>query len=178
MLHGRIMRTTLLFAVLVVTSAFGAIGAIQQPDEGGKRLSALLGKWYVEGTQNNGLKSSSNQDCRWSPHGSFMVCEQITTTAAREIRTLTVYSYDSKSGNYSYTAVSDSGAKPTYGTLEIKGTVWTFDGSVENAGKTIQFRTVREFIDATTSNFQIMRSDDGGKQWQTILEAKMQKVGD
>jgi Protein of unknown function (DUF1579) len=172
------MRTTLLFAVLIVTSALGAFAAIQQPDDGGKGLNALLGKWYVEGTQNNGLKSSSNQDCRWSPQGSFMVCEQITKMAAGESRTLTVYCYDSKSGNYSYTAVSGSGAKPTYGALEIRGTVWTFDGSVENAGKTIQFRTVRKFIDAKTSNVQIMRSDDGGKQWQTILEAKMQKVGD
>jgi hypothetical protein len=169
-----------LFAfALALASGLWATGTVQQQDDGSKKLNALLGKWHLEGIQNNnGLKSSSNHDCRWSPHRAFMVCEQITKTAGGERSQLTIYAYDRETGKYSYTAGSGSGAKPTNGVLEIKGAVWTLSGNVESAGKAIQFRTVREFLDAKTSSFQIMRSDDGGEHWQTILEAKMQKISD
>jgi hypothetical protein len=143
-----------------------------------KKLGAFLGKWQTESTFAGGEKVSTKLECRWSPQGAFLVCEQLITMAGADHRQFTVYSYDSKSGNYSYATLSDPGAKPSTGTVEIKGNVWTYDSSFEADGKTTQVRTTNEFTDAKTEVFKVESSDDKGAHWKTMLEGKARKVGD
>ena len=63
-------------------------------------------------------------------------------------RQFTVYSYDGKTGNYSYTTLADPGAKPSSGGIAIKGNLWTYDSSFTANGKTTMIRTTNEFTDA------------------------------
>jgi hypothetical protein len=177
----RLERTfVVVFATaLLVTSAAGAAAQSKtvQADDPVKKLGAFVGKWETEGTFAGGQKASTSLECRWSPQGAYLVCDQLVRMAG-EHRQFTVYSYDGKSGNYSYTTLADPGAKPTSGTVEIKGNLWTYDSSFAADGKTTLIRTTNEFTDAKTEIFKVTSSDDGGAHWKTVLEGKAQKVGE
>jgi hypothetical protein len=109
--------------------------------------------------------------------GGFLVCDQLVNFGGAEHRQFTVYSYDAKAGMYSYTTLSDPGAKPTSGTIGIKGNLWTYNPSSEAQGDKM-FVTTNEFTDPKTEVFKVKTSDDGGVTWKTMLEGKATKIGD
>src|ERR1051326_457746 len=76
----------------------------QQADDPAKKLGAFLGKWKTEGAFANGQKTSTTLECRWSPMGWFLVCDQLLNFGAKN-QQFTVYSYDAKTGTYSYTTL-------------------------------------------------------------------------
>jgi hypothetical protein len=143
-----------------------------------KKLGAFVGKWQTEGSFTSGQKTSTTLECRWSPQGSYLVCDQLVNMGG-EHRQFTVYSYDSKAGKYSYVTLADPGAKPTIGGITIKGNLWTYDDSSFTAnGKTTMIRTTNEFTDPKTEVFKVMSSEDNGATWKTGLQGKAHKVGD
>jgi uncharacterized protein DUF1579 len=146
-------------------------------DDPTKKLGAFVGKWETEGAFANGQKTSTSLECRWSPQGFYLVCDQVVRMAG-EHRQFTVYSYDSKTGNYSYTTLADPGAKPSSGGITIKGNLWTYESSFEAGGKTTMIRTTNEFVDDKTEIFKVASSDDGGAHWKIALEGRARKVGD
>jgi hypothetical protein len=148
-------------------------------DDPTKKLGAFVGKWETEGAFTGGQKTSTSLECRWSPQGSYLVCDQIVRMgAAGDHRQFTVYSYDSKTGNYSYTTLADPGAKPSTGGIIIKGNLWTYESSFEANGKTTMIRTTNEFIDDKTEVFKVASSDDGGAHWKIAIEGKARKIAD
>src|SRR5215475_5389755 len=150
-----------------------------QPDDPTKKLGAFVGKWKTEGAfAGSDNKVSSSLECRWSPQGVFLICDQSVSMAGSIHHQLTAYSYNSKDGNYSYTTVADPGAKPTSGTVEIKGNLWTYTASFENNGKTTQIRITNEFTDPATEVFKVESSTDGGATWKTFLQGVAHKTGD
>ncbi|HET9838474.1 MAG TPA: hypothetical protein VFR84_09585 [Candidatus Angelobacter sp.] len=172
------MRTAKLYFLLMVLMSFCAAQAVQGTDEATRKLGAFVGKWKTEGAFANGQKTSTTLECRWSPMGAFLVCEQIVNMGGGEHRQFTVYSYDATGGTYSYTTLADPGAKPTSGAVEIKGNLWTYNSSFENQGKKTLIRTTNEFTNPKTEIFKVMTSDDGGLTWKMALEGKATKVGD
>jgi len=150
----------------------------QPAEDPAKKLGAFVGKWKTEGAFATGQKTSTSLECRWSPMGAFLVCEQLVNFGGSEHRQFTVYSYDSHAGNYSYTTLSDPGAKPTSGTMEINGNLWTYDSSFTNQGRTTLIRTTNEFTDRKTEVFKVTTSEDGGVTWKSMLEGKAVKVGE
>ena len=146
-------------------------------DDPAKKLGAFVGKWETEGAFAGGQKTSTSLECRWSPQGVYLVCDQLVRMAG-EHRQFTVYSYDSKTGNYSYTTLADPGAKPSTGGITIKGNLWTYESSFEANGKTTMIRTTNEFVDEKTEVFKVASSDDGGAHWKIALEGKARKIGD
>ncbi|HEX3586387.1 MAG TPA: hypothetical protein VH024_10350 [Candidatus Angelobacter sp.] len=151
--------------------------AAKPADDPAKKLGAFVGKWETEGAFASGQKTSTSLECRWSPQGFYLVCDQLVWMAG-EHRQFTVYSYDSKTGNYSYTTLADPGAKPSSGGITIKGNLWTYESSFEAGGKTTMIRTTNEFIDDKTEVFKVASSDDGGAHWKIALEGKARKIGD
>jgi hypothetical protein len=148
-------------------------------DDPTKKLGAFLGKWETEGAFTSGQKTSTRLECRWSPQGSYLVCDQIVKMgAAGEHCQFTVYSYDGKTGNYSYTTLSDPGAKPSTGGITIKGNLWTYDSSFTADGKTTMIRTTNEFTDAKTEVFKVASSEDNGANWKIVLQGMAHKVAD
>jgi len=143
-----------------------------------KKLGAFLGKWETEGAFAGGQKTATTLECRWSPMGSFLVCDQLVNFGGAEHRQFTVYSYDAKAGTYSYTTLSDTGAKPTSGAIEIKGNLWTYNSSFEAQGKKTLIVTTNEFTDPKTEVFKVKTSEDNGVTWKIALEGKAQKIGD
>jgi hypothetical protein len=146
-------------------------------DDPTKKLGAFVGKWETEGAFASGQKTSTSLECRWSPQGVYLVCDQLVRMAG-EHRQFTVYSYDSKTSNYSYTTLADPGAKPSSGGITIKGNLWTYESSFEANGKTTMIRTTNEFVDDKTEVFKVASSDDGGAHWKIALEGKARKIGD
>jgi uncharacterized protein DUF1579 len=143
-----------------------------------KKLGAFVGKWETEGAFASGQKTTTTLECRWSPMGSFLVCDQLVNFGGAEHRQFTVYSYDSKTGNYSYTTLADPGAKPSTGGIVIKGNLWTYDSSFTANGKTTLVRTTNEFTDPKTEVFKVATSEDNGVTWKIGLEGKARKVGE
>lgn len=171
------MRMNRIFAAIAVIALFTSSNAVQTEDPT-KKLGAFLGKWQSEATFAGGDKATSSLECRWSPQGAFLVCEQIVRMGSAETRQLTVYSYNSKDSSYSYTTISVPGGKPTTGGVVIQGNIWTYDFSFEANGKTTQVHNTNEFTDAKTEVFKIVSSDDGGAHWKPMLEGKARKVGE
>jgi hypothetical protein len=148
-------------------------------DDPTKKLGAFVGKWETEGAFTSGQKTSTSLECRWSPQGSYLVCDQIVRMgAAGDHRQFTVYSYDGKTGSYSYTTLADPGAKPSTGGIAIKGNLWTYDSSFTANGKTTMIRTTNEFTDAKTEVFKVASSEDNGANWKIVLQGVARKVAD
>lgn len=146
-------------------------------DDPTKKLGAFVGKWETEGAFTSGQKTSTNLECRWSPQGSYLVCDQLVNMGG-EHHQFTVYSYDSKTSNYSYTTLSDPGAKPNTGGIVIKGNLWTYDSSFTANGKTTLIRTTNEFTDPKTEVFKMATSEDNGTTWKVMLQGVAHKVAD
>ena len=88
--------------IVVALAAVSFIGAKAfQAEDPAKKLGAFVGKWETEGAFTTGQKASTTLECRWSPQGAYLVCDQLVRMAG-EHRQFTVYSYDSKTGTYSY----------------------------------------------------------------------------
>jgi hypothetical protein len=170
------MKTAKLLCLLVVFTGLCAAQTTGPADDATKKLGAFVGKWKTEGAFANGQKTSTTLECRWSPMGWFLVCDQLLNFGAKN-QQFTVYSYDAKTGTYSYTTLSDPGAKPTSGTIEIKGNLWTYDPSSGAQGNKM-FVTTNEFTDPKTEIFRVKTSEDGGVTWKTMLEGKATKVAD
>lgn len=164
-------------AKLTQTTSASATAPTEDPT---KKLGAFVGKWETEGSFTSGQKTSTTLECRWSPQGSYLVCDQLVRMGAGgEQRQFTVYSYNSKAGNYSFTTIADPGAKPTTGGITIKGNLWTYDDSSFTAdGKTTMFRTTNEFTDPKTEVFKMATSDDNGATWKTMIQGVARKVAD
>ncbi|MGB8130263.1 MAG: hypothetical protein WCG81_10765 [Candidatus Angelobacter sp.] len=156
-----------------------ASASASQLEDPTKKLGAFVGKWETEGAFTSGPKTSTTLECRWSPQGSYLVCDQLVRMgAAGDHRQFTVYSYDSKSGNYSYVTLADPGAKPSTGGIVIKGNLWTYDSSFIANGKTTLIRTTNEFTDAKTEVFKVTSSEDNGANWKVVLQGVAHKIAD
>ncbi|HET9364219.1 MAG TPA: DUF1579 family protein [Candidatus Angelobacter sp.] len=166
--------------VLIAAVAAMCISAIaMQKDDPTKKLGILVGKWETEGTfTGTANKSSSTLECRWSPMGNYLVCEQLVAMMGNQSRQLTVYSYNSKDGSYVYSTYRDPGTSPSGGTVTINGNLWTYSGSFEANGKKMEFRTTNDFSKPGTETFKSETSDDGGAHWKTVLEGSAKKIGD
>ncbi len=151
-----------------------------QSDDPTKKLGAFVGEWETEGAFTSGQKTHTTLECRWSPQGSYLVCDQIVRMgAAGDHRQFTVYSYDSKAGKYSYVTLYDPGAKPTTGGITIKGNLWIYDDSSFTAnGKTTVIRTTNEFTDAKIEVFKVVSSEDNGATWKVVLQGVAHKIAD
>jgi hypothetical protein len=171
------LASLLFLIVIVMVISSGTLGMAQDADPV-RKLAAFLGKWQSEGTFANGNQVASSLDCRWSAHVDFLVCEQAIKMSGGEHHQLTVYSYNSKDQNYSYTTLGDPGARPTSGNVQINKNIWTYSTSFERDGKTTQIRTINEFTNARNETFKVESSDDGGATWKTQLQGTAHKTGD
>jgi hypothetical protein len=184
------MRASRIFAAILLAAIVTSTNAVQtgaaqtttqtkavQTEDPTKKLGAYVGKWETEGTFAGGPKISTSLECRWSPQGVYLVCDQLVRMGDADHHQFTVYSYNSKDG-YSYTTLNDPGAKPSSGGIVIEGNLWTYDSSFEANGKKTMVRTTNEFTDAKTEVFKVATSDDGGAHWKPVLEGKARKTAD
>jgi len=176
-------RIAAIFAIAIMVAAFASSAYAQKAETDAaaatKKLGAFLGKWNTSATFASGEKATTELECRWSAQGYFLVCEQHVKLGSREQHQLTVYSYNSGDNTYQYATFSDPGMKPSSGTVEINGNVWTYNSSFENHGKTTQIRNTNEFTEAgKTEVFKIVTSEDGGTTWKPLLDGSAHKIAD
>ena len=70
------MRTKLALYLLTVLSCSSL--AVGQAEDPVKKLGAFLGTWQTAGSfAGSDNKISSTLECRWSPQGIFLVCDQL-----------------------------------------------------------------------------------------------------
>ena len=166
----------LFFALAAFSAGAAAQQAARQKDDPVKKLGVFVGKWQTEATfPANGNKVSSLLECRWSPQGNYLVCEQLVTMAGTQQRQLTVYSYNSKDGDYTFSTFRDPGAAPSNGTVSVKGNLWIYHSSFEAGGKKTEVVTTNDFSSADEV-FSTQVSSDGGAHWTTVLQGKAHRV--
>ena len=116
-------------------------------------------------------------ECRWSPQGNFLICEQLITSSAGKQTELSIYSYNAKDGNYALSSFTGPGAEPGSATVIIKGSIWTYPSSFIGAdGKKTQIRTTNDFSVPGTDTFKTEFSDDNGAHWTVTLQGKARKI--
>ncbi len=168
---------------LILTMAV-AISAAQTspPDttntDATKKLGVFIGKWKSEGTftdtpYSKAHKVTSDIDCRWSPLGDFLLCEQRITEPTGQHIQLSIFSYNSEKGNYTISSMAGPGKQPWNGTVVIEGTLWTYPGNKDDK---VWFRTTNDFSVPDTEVFKTEFSSDGGEHWTTMLEGTAKKI--
>ena len=171
--------------VLIIAIAFSATEIAQtagtDDQTATKKLGVFVGKWQSEGRMvetpfSHADKISSSIECRWSPQGNFLICEQMITDSAGKHNQLSIYSYNSKDGNYSISSMAGPGKQPWNGTVIINGNVWTYPGSFEAKGKKVEIRTTNDFSVPDTETFKTEFSDDGGAHWIVTLQGTAHKT--
>lgn len=171
-----------LCALIIAAAASLQLNALQaapaDPQAATKKLAVFLGKWQTEATI-NGEKASSELDCRWSPKNNFLVCEQtVSLPGGQQQKQLTVYAYNAKDGNYTFSTFSNPGEKPSSGSVVINGNVWTYAFSFSADGKTTLIKTINEFTAPGAENFKTEVSTDGGATWKIILQGIGRRISD
>ena len=179
------MHSESALSLLIIVMALAAIETAQtagtDDQTATKRLGAFVGKWQSEGTMmetpfSHADKISSSIECRWSPQGNFLICEQLITDSAGGHTQLSIYSYNPKDGNYTISSMAGTGKQPWNGTVIISGNVWTYPGSFEAKGKKVQVRTTNDFSVPDTETFKSEFSDDGGAHWIVTLQGVAHKI--
>jgi hypothetical protein len=172
---------------LLALAALGAGGhgdiqaGANDAQQANKKLGVFVGKWESTGTFadtkfSKAHKVTSSVECRWSPQGNFLVCEQAITDGAEKHIQLSIYSYNSTEGNYTISSMPGPGQQPFNGTLVINGALWTYPGSFESDGKKIEIKTTNDFSVAGTEIFKTELSEDGGAHWTTMLQGSAKKT--
>lgn len=146
-----------------------------------RKLGVFVGKWHSEGAfldspYSKAGKVTSNIDCAWSPQGNFLICEQLITDSSGQHTQLSVFSYNSKDGNYTISSMAGPGKEPWNGTLIINGNIWTYPGGYEANGKKVQIRTINDFSVPGVEGFKTEFSDDGGAHWTLTLQGTGHKI--
>lgn len=147
-----------------------------------QKLGAFVGKWQSEGTffdtpYSKAGKVTSVIDCSWSPQHNFLVCEQLIADSGGKHTQLSIYSYNSKEGNYTISSMAGPGTEPWNGTVIINGHIWSYPGGYEANGKKITIRTTNDFSVPGVETFQVQFSDDDGAHWVTTLKGTAHKTG-
>jgi hypothetical protein len=173
------LKAALYLCFLMACSTLGTA----QADDPAKKLEAFVGKWESESTRletpfSHADKITSSLECRWSPQGDFLVCEQFITDSNGKHTQLSIYSYNSKDGNYSISSLAGPGSKPWNGTITLDGKVWTYPGAFEANGKKIVSRTINDFSVPGKYTFKSEFSEDGGAHWTTTLQRTAHKTAD
>lgn len=148
-----------------------------------QKLGVFVGKWRSEATRpetayGHADKITSSIQCSWSPQGNFLICEQTIHDSSGSHIQLSVYSYNSKDGNYTISSMAGAGKQPWNGTVNINGSIWTYPGSFEANGKKIEVRTINDFSVPGVETFKTEFSADGGAHWVVTLQGTAHRVKD
>lgn len=179
------MNTRLAVLILVLGVSIQALSLPQTSatDEqtATRKLGVFVGKWHSEGAFldspfSKAGKVTSDIDCGWSPQGNFLICEQLITDSTGKHTQLSVFSYNSKDGNYTISSMAGPGKEPWNGTLLISGNIWTYPGGYEANGKKVQIRTINDFSVPGVESFKTEFSDDGGAHWIVTLQGTAHKI--
>lgn len=178
------MKWALLIIVAAMACGLASAQATAANDqEATRKLGVFVGKWQSEATTpetrfSHADKLSSSMECRWLPQGNFLICEQLITNSAGGKQTeLTIYSYNTKDGNYALTSFTGPGTEPGSGTVMIKGNLWTYPGSfIGSDGKRTLIRTINDFSVPETDTFKTEFSDDNGAHWTVTLHGTARKI--
>jgi hypothetical protein len=143
-----------------------------------KKLGVFVGQWKSEGSfaetpYSKAHNVTSDIDCRWSPLGDFLLCEQRITEPSGQHIQLSIFSYNSEKGNYTISSMAGPGKQPWNGTVVIEGTLWTYPGNKEDK---VWFRTTNDFSVPGTEVFKTEFSSDGGEHWTTMLQGTARKI--
>lgn len=159
--------------------------AFMQPGDDDKaatrKLGAFVGKWQSQGAffdtpYSKAGKVTSSIDCGWSANGDFLICEQMITDSGGKHTQLSIYSYNSKEGNYTISSMAGPGKQPWNGTVIIEGNIWTYPGGFEANGKKVKVRTINDFSVAGTETFKTEMSEDDGAHWIITLQGTARKI--
>ncbi len=153
----------------------------QSDKDATQKLAVFIGKWestgaFSETKLSHAHKVSSSIDCRWSPLGNFLTCEQSILDGSEKHIQLSIYSYNSKEDKYAISSMAGPGQQPFNGSVIIKGNIWTYPGGFEKDGKRTEIRTINDFSTPNTEIFKTEYSEDGGAHWTTMLEGTARKI--
>lgn len=130
--------------------------------QGAQALTPILGRWQSDTTDGN----SALSDCRRTPQGGGVLCEQTVTTPTGVRHVESLFTFDSTSRYFLY-VVSAPGDTVQAVPITISGPTWTYGGT-EPASNGKWWRTINEFPGGTTYSWRLESSGDG-KAWSRVM---------
>jgi hypothetical protein len=167
----------------VVSFILGTAIAVAQttpakPGPEQKRLERMLGQWNYQGEARESPmgpagKITGSETCEWFQGGFAVVCRSKGTGPKGPMTGLGVTSYDPGHKAYTYYAISSQGDN-IFVRGTITGNVWTFEDTMDVAGKPMKIRATVTEESPTVTMFKLEAGPADG-QMMVIEEGKSTK---
>lgn len=144
------------------------------PEDGRRRLEALIGRWSTEGETVDGpseppARIAGTDTYEWLGGGFFVVHRVDVRFGDEQVEAIEVIGYDAASGTYPTHAFDSRGGATTYQMRERDGT-WTITGETERS-------TLAPAGDGATMHASWERSDDG-RTWRPWMEIRLARTAE
>ena len=150
-----------------------------QPGPEHKRLERGVGQWNYQGEAKESPmgpagKITGSETCELFQGGFALVCRSKGTGPKGPATGLNVTSYDEAQKSHTYYAISSQGDN-IFVRGHIKGNVWTFEDTIDVAGKPMKLRATVTEESPTATAFKLEAGPADG-QMMLIEEGKSTKV--
>ena len=172
------MKTAILAACILLTSAAFAQMDLPKPGPEHKKLDMFAGAWTLEGDMKAGPmnpagKMTENEKCEWMDGNFFLVCHSTYTSSMGNGAGLSVIGYSADDKTYTYREFNSWGEfDDSKGSND--GDTWTWTSNEKMGEKTVKGKFTMKIATPTSYTFTFEMSDDGTK-WATIMDGKATK---
>ena len=137
--------------------SFSLFAQTKEPADEHKKLSAIVGKWTVQGMEDSFLEI-----CEMYPGGYFLVCNSEFKTESRGLNTgVSILGYSTENNHLTYYHYSSTGASQTLkGSIDEDGSLY-FEGEEILDGKLTRTRVTMKKIGETYDFKEETSIEDG-----------------
>ena len=135
--------------------------------EGIQKMNVFTGTWKSENDTLYKDRTSAIFNCKWSPNGKYLICDQIVSGKAGKTNNLAIYSFDSNN-HYQLSLVGIPGVDPFSIPVISKGDTLVYPGSYTSNGHKIYNQTLNIFTNYKKYRFIVQYSEDS-IHWTTTL---------
>ena len=168
---------------MVVSTAIAVGAQAPAPPKPGpeqQALAAFVGNWTFNGDMKPGPmgpggKMTGTDRIAWLPGGFFVERKFKGNMAGMDMEGTEIYGYDSIKKVYTFSGFDSMGGMGT-GTMTVKGSVWTANGTANMGGQLSMERCTLTFgAGNMTLDVKCSASTDGGKTYAPTVEGKATK---
>jgi hypothetical protein len=136
------------------------------------RLDAFAGRWSIDG-ESEGEKYTLSESCEWFAGRFHLICRREGKGPQGTIAGQSIMTWDSSAKAYAMITINSNGASVlVHGTPA--GGVWTWNGTLDIAGRALKVRLTTSSQSPSAYTFDIEGSIDG--KWISLEKGRVTRV--